>query len=369
MFRILPWIALTIVAGVVISASAKDAGYRLAVPEWMSQPPSEITASMSNGKVELGRHLFYDTRLSADGSMSCATCHLQGRAFTDGQVVHAGVHGEPGVRNVPGLANLAYMPVLNWANPTLKQLTTQVLIPIFGDNPTEMGRGGQEAELFTSLSTDPAYLKLLRGAYPEKSQFDLEVLTGGLASFVFSIVSFDSPYDHYKRLGQESAISNAAKRGEALFFGEELECSHCHGGINFTDNFQSAATPFPEIGFHNTGLYNLDGKGAYPANNAGARLVTGATDDEGRFRSPSLRNIALTPPYMHDGSIATLEDVIRKHYALGGLASTSPHGPSPIRDPLITGFQVSDEQVADLVAFLNSLTDHRLLVNPAYQKP
>jgi cytochrome c peroxidase len=335
----------------------------------MSQPPSEITASMSDAKIGLGRHLFYDTRLSADGSMSCGTCHLQERAFTDGQAVHAGVHGEPGVRNVPGLANLAYMPVLNWANPNLKRLTAQVLIPIFGDNPTEMGRGGQEADLFASLMADPAYAKLLHDAYPDKTRFDLDALAGGLAAFVHSIVSFDSPYDRYKRLGQESAISNAAKRGEALFFGEELECAHCHGGINFTDNFQSAVTPFPEIGFHNTGLYNLDGKGAYPVNNAGARLVTGEADDEGRFRSPSLRNVGLTAPYMHDGSIATLEDVIRKHYAIGGMASSSPHGASPRRDPLITGFQVSDEQIADLVAFLNSLTDQTLLANPAYRRP
>lgn len=362
-------IVMTLSAAVILTAAARDTGYRLPVPDWMQQPPAEITASMSDAKIELGRRLFYDTRLSTDGSMSCGTCHQQSRAFTDGLATHVGVNGEPGVRNVPGLANLAYMPVLNWANPGLKRLEAQVLIPIFGDNPTEMGRGGQEAQLFDALSADPAMADLLARAYPGKSRFDLEALTGGLSAFVHSIVSFDSPYDRYKRGGQEDAISPAAKRGEALFFSEELECAHCHGGLNFTDNFQSAKTPFPEIGFHNTGLYNLDGKGAYPPVNAGARLVTGETSDEGKFRSPSLRNVALTAPYMHDGSLATLDDVIRRHYAIGGMAAGHANGASPIRDPLITGFKIDDGQVADLVAFLQSLTDQTLPENPVYSAP
>jgi cytochrome c peroxidase len=352
-----------------LGATAADTRYRLPLPDWMPEPPPAITAGLSEARIALGRRLFYDTRLSANGSMSCASCHQQERAFTDGQVVHTGVHGEPGVRNVPGLANLAYMPVLNWANPTLRRLEAQVLIPIFGDHPVEMGRGGQETALFASLAADPAYAALLRAAYPDKSQFDLAALTGGLAAFLQSIVSFDSPYDRYRHGGEVDAIPEAAKRGEALFFSEELECAHCHGGRNFTDNFQSAATPFPEIGFHNTGLYNLDGRGAYPGVNAGVRLVTGAAEDEGRFRSPSLRNVALTAPYMHDGSLATLADVIRRHYALGGMAAAGPHGRSPIRDPLITGFTISEPQVRDLVSFLESLTDTQLTRNPAYGKP
>ena len=369
MLRRLSRVAMLVAAGVILAASADGAGYRLPVPAWAPQPPAAVTASMSEARIALGRRLFYDTRLSADGSMSCGSCHQQERAFTDGLAIHAGVHGEPGVRNVPGLANLAYMPVLNWANPGLKRLEAQVLIPIFGDNPTEMGRGGQEVELFDALTADPAYADLLPRAYPGRGRFDLEVLTGGLSAFVHSIVSFDSPYDRYKRLGQADAIPEAAKRGEALFFSEELECAHCHGGVNFTDNFQSATIPFPEIGFHNTGLYNLDGKGAYPPVNAGARLVTGEASDEGKFRSPSLRNVAETAPYMHDGSIATLEDVIRKHYAVGGMAANKANGASPIRDPLIAGFAIDDEQVSDLVAFLRSLSDPGLLTNPAYSRP
>ncbi len=359
---------LSCVAAILIAAT-QDAGYRFAIPDWMPQPPRAVAASMSNAKVELGRHLFYDQRLSADGSMSCASCHQQTLAFTDGAAIHVGVHGEAGLRNVPSLANLAWVPTLNWANPNLKAMEQQILIPIFGDNPTEMGMQGREKDLFAVLDADPRMMTLLRAAYLDKTGFDLETLTGGLAAFVRSITSFDSPYDRYKRGGDASALSPAAKRGEALFFGEALECSHCHGGPNFTDNFQSAANPFPEIGFHNTGLYNEDGKGAYPKRNPGAREVTGLSDDEGRFRSPSLRNVALTAPYMHDGSITTLNAVIRDHYAIAGRAAKGANGASPLRDPLITGFTVSDQDVSDLIAFLDSLTDRSLLERPSLADP
>lgn len=368
----LAWIARLVTglsAAAILAAAAPDAGFRFAVPGWVPQPPRAVAAGMTQAKVELGRHLFYDQRLSADGSMSCASCHQQARAFTDGEIVHAGVHGDPGVRNVPSLANLAWMPTLNWANPNLKSLENQILIPVFGDNPVEMGMQGQERRLFAALDGDPTLAALLRSAFPAKRGFDLEALTGGLGAFVRSITSFDSPYDRYKRDGDEGAISAAARRGETLFFSEALECAHCHGGINFTDNFQSAANPFAEIGFHNTGLYNEDGKGAYPQRNPGAREITGLAEDEGKFRSPSLRNVALTAPYMHDGSIATLREVIRDHYARGGRAARGPRGISPLRDPLITGFEVSDTEIADLEAFLDTLTDKRLLANPAYGDP
>ncbi|MFA5963127.1 MAG: MbnH family di-heme enzyme [Sphingomonas sp.] len=356
-------------SAVIATAATRDAGYRLPLPDWVPQPPRTTMAGMSPARIALGRALFYDTRLSTDGSMSCAACHQQTRAFTDGEPTHRGVLGDPGVRNVPSLANLAWLPTLNWANPNLKRLEAQVLIPIFGDRPVEMGMQGRERELFAALDRDAEMMALLRSAYPAKRGFDLEALTGSLAAFLKSITSFDSPYDRYKRLGDTTAISDAAKRGEALFFGERLECSHCHGGVNFTDNFQSAGNPFAETGFHNTGLYNEDGKGAYPKTNAGARDVTGRPEDDGRFRSPSLRNVALTAPYMHDGSIATLYDVIRRHYAIAGRSSAGPNGANPNRDPLITGFSISDPEIADLIAFLDSLTDQNFVSNPVYGPP
>ncbi|AKH43429.1 cytochrome c peroxidase [Altererythrobacter atlanticus] len=363
-------IALALAAVLLVAAVGKPAPEIYRLPEWMPPPPRSDGNPPSAAKIELGRHLFYDTRLSLDGSMSCDTCHVQSLAFTDGQAVHAGVHGDDGVRNVPSLANLAYMPTLNWGNPGLREVERQVLIPLFGDNPVEMGMQGKERELFATLSADPVYRELAQQAFPASGgEWDMEVLTRSLAAFVSNIISFDSPYDRYKRLGEEDAISAAAKRGEDLFFSERLECSHCHGGANFTDNFQTSMMPFPETGFHNTGLYNLDGKGAYPKANPGAREVTGRDADEGKFRSPSLRNVAVTAPYMHDGSIATLEEVIRDHYTIGGRAAGGPNGASPLRDPLLTGFTISDREVADLVAFLESLTDEGLLTDPAYAPP
>ena len=324
---------------------------------------------MSPARIELGRHLFYRPKLSVDGTMSCASCHQQHKAFTDGEVVHVGVHGEPGLRNVPSLANLAWMPTLNWANPKLKALENQVRIPIFGENPTEMGMHGREGALFAALDADPKMMALLRSAYPAKSGFDIEALTGGLAAFVHSMTSFNSPFDRYFREHDSNAVSASALRGMKLFYTDEIGCRHCHDGLNFTDNLQSADKVKPEIGFHNTGLYNEDDKGAYPKRNPGAREITGLPRDEGRFRTPSLRNVALTAPYMHDGSIATLREVIRGHYAIAGRAAKGPHGASPLRDPHVTGFTVSDADVDDMVAFLESLTDQSLLDRPSLSDP
>ena len=154
-----------------------------------------------------------------------------------------------------------------------------------------------------------------------------------------------------------------------MFFSDELECSHCHGGFNFTDSVQHKRLAYPEIGFHNTGLYNLDGKGAYPADNAGIRAITSDVADEGKFRSPTLRNIAVTGPYMHDGSISSLRDVIVKHYAVKGRAVSDGQAPSPLRDPLIDGFKITDAEVDDLLAFLESLTDQSFLTNPRHADP
>jgi cytochrome c peroxidase len=268
------------------------------------------------------------------------------------------------------LANVAYLPVLTWANPNLRKLEVQLLVPLFGERPIELGMGGREQELFARLRADPTYRHLFRAAFPGRGgKVDLSSLSKALAAFERTLLSFDSPYDHYRYGGETGAISDSAKRGEALFFGERLECSHCHGGFNFTDNIQHARLRFPEIGFHNTGLYNLDGHGAYPPDNPGIREVTGDPDDEGKFRTPSLRNIAVSAPYMHDGSIDRLEDVILNHYAVKGLAAHGGAEPSPLRDQFIEGFDITPAELSDLVAFLDSLTDTHFLTDPRFANP
>ncbi len=362
------------VAWALLSGSASDV-YYWNLPAWVPSPMVPADNPMTAAKVELGRHLFYDKRLSADRTMACASCHLQDKAFTDGLASATGITGQKGSRSAMALANVAYLPTLTWANPQLTALEVQALVPIFGEHPVEMGMAGKELEFFARLQADPIYGKLFAQAFPVEagqgngSLYSLSTVTKALASFQRSLLSFDSPYDHYKYGNQPNAISASAKRGENLFFGEKMECYHCHGSFTFNDNIAHARLPFAERGFHNTGLYNLDGKGAYPADNAGISEFTGEAADMGKFRTASLRNVAVTAPYMHDGSMATLEQVIRQHYALAGRAGSGTTGTSPLRSELIAGFEVTDQEVADLVAFLHTLTDARFLNNPAHSNP
>lgn len=362
-------------AFLVFTAFAAQQDYVWQLPAWVPIPTVPADNPMSEAKVELGRHLFYDKRLSADQSMSCATCHQQDKAFTDGLSVAKGVTGQKGARSAMALANVAYLPVLTWSNPNLTALEVQALVPMFGEHPVEMGMAGREKEMFARLQADPIYQRLFAQAYPAEARQGLDVLyslatvTRAIASFERSLLSFDSPYDRYTYGGQKNAMSASALRGEALFFGEKMECYHCHGGFNFTDNIQHSKLPFAEKGFHNTGLYNVDGKGAYPKANPGIRELTGDADDEGKFRTPSLRNVALTAPYMHDGSIPTLTAVIRDHYAVSGRAARSASGASPMRSSLIAGFELTNQEVSDVVAFLNSLTDESFVRSPKHADP
>jgi cytochrome c peroxidase len=173
--------------------------------------------------------------------------------------------------------------------------------------------------------------------------------------------------------GDEAALSASALRGQDLFFSEELECFHCHGGFNFSDSVATETTNIIEVMFHNTGLYNLGGTGDYPPENTGLHALTGVPTDMGRFRAPSLRNIAKTAPYMHDGSIATLDEVL-DHYAAGG--RTIEEGPfagvgadNPYKSEFVTGFSLTPDERADLLAFLESLTDETFLTDPRFASP
>ncbi len=372
------WNAASVAVLVALSAlllGAAAPGWLWRLPEWVPPPLVPADNPMTAAKVELGRHLFYDQRLSANGSMACASCHEQARAFTDGKAVATGITGQVGTRSAMSLANVAYLPVLTWQNPQLTSLEVQALIPLFGEHPVEMGLAGREQQLFAMFRRDPTYQRLFAQAFPaeaaqgEAALYSLSTLTKALASFQRSLLSFDSAYDRYRYGGQKDAISPAARRGEELFFGEKLECYHCHGGFNFTDNLKHARTPFPEIGFHNTGIYNEDGQGAYPKASPGIVEFTGEPRDAGRFRTPSLRNVAVTAPYMHDGSIPTLREVLRTHYARAGRAVHLGRAPNPLRSELIAGFEISDAEIGDVVAFLESLTDERFLRNPAHGDP
>lgn len=344
------------------------------LPLGFPYPKGPADNPMTVEKVYLGRRLFYDKRLSMNQTQSCATCHKQELAFTDGKPRGVGSTGEVHPRGAMSLVNVAYSPVLTWANPNLDRLSEQALAPMFGDDPVELGMGGQEDLLAERIGADPVYQRLFAAAYPDEPQpYTVDNITKALGSFQRTILSGDSPYDRYRRGDDLEAISPSARRGETLFFSERLECAHCHGGLNFTANIDYFAKGFAEIEFHNNGLYNLAGEFNYPKRNLGLFQFTRAPEDVGKFKPPTLRNIAVTAPYMHDGSVATLSDVL-DHYAAGGrtivagdLAGVGAENPN--KSELIKPFQLTEQERADVIAFLESLTDETLLTNPAFADP
>ena len=338
---------------------------------------------MTEEKVELGRHLFYDTRLSGNQTQSCASCHLQELAFTDGRARAVGSTGERHHRSSMSLANVAYASRLTWAHPHLDRLEDQALAPMFGDLPVELGLG--DAELLTErLASDPLYPELFSDAFEDEPQKSARARTDGagaelitldnvlkaLATFERTLISGSAPYDRFLA-GEAEALSEAAQRGMKLFLSERLECFHCHGGFLFSDSVSHAGLPEPERAFHNNGLYNVDGEGGYPQSDQGIFELTGRDGDMGKFKAPTLRNIAVTAPYMHDGSIATLEEVLR-HYENGGRTTTQaePDGAdSPLKDELVGGFILSDSERSDLLEFLHSLTDQQFLTDERFADP
>lgn len=346
------------------------------VPQGFPRPTVPDDNPMTVEKVELGRHLFYDTRLSANETQSCASCHRQELAFTDGLAVPVGSTGELGVRGSMMLANLAYLETFTWANPLLRSLETQMLTPLFGDDPVELGHTDIEV-LLDRLRADAKYVAQFRAAFGEPEEggalIDLDRTTKAIASFQRSLISANAPYDRYVYGRDASAMTEQQVRGMRLFFSERLECFHCHGSFNLSDSVTHEGTVFEEIAFHNNGLYNLGGTGAYPPGNQGVFEISGLIEDSGKFRAPSLRNIAVTAPYMHDGSLATLDDVIT-HYSRGGtLTEDGPNAGdgkyNPFKSELLTGFFITTEEREDLLAFFDALTDEEFLTNPAHGNP
>lgn len=344
------------------------------LPLGIPRPLVPADNPMSTAKVELGRRLFHDKRLSDNQTYACASCHLQAKAFTDGLAHAIGSTKQVHPRGSMSLVNVAYASRLTWANPLITSLEQQARLPMFGETPVELGLAGKEQELFDRLGAEPVYQMLFPEAFPDETEaISLTTVTRAIAAFERTITSFRSPYDRYAYGGDKSGMSKAALRGRDLFFSDRLECFHCHGGFVLSDSVVREGSTFVEVEFHNTGLYNIDGKGAYPPDNTGVFAITAVPADMGRFRAPTLRNIAVTAPYMHDGSVATLEDAL-DHYAAGG--RTVAVGPdagdgskSPLKSELINGFTLSPEEKGDVVEFLKSLTDAELLNDPALSDP
>ncbi len=359
-------------ATVMMATGAGQSGYSWSVPAGFPLPPVPADNPMTEAKVELGRHLFYDTRLSGNGTQSCASCHEQRRAFTDGRARSIGSTGELHPRSSMSLVNIAYAAALTWANPGLKRLEGQAIVPMYGDHPIELGLSESDPWIAV-LKADATYARLFGAAFPDTADRVTRTnVLKSIASFERSIVSARSPYDRYHFDRDDSAISAAAKRGEVLFHSRPLSCFTCHGGFNFSA-VVTESRPAANTDFHNTGLYNLSGMLSYPAPNTGVFEITKDPKDVGKFKPPTLRNIAVTAPYMHDGSVATLEDVLA-HYMAGGRTIAS--GPyqgvghdNPNKSEAIHGFTLTTEQRDDLIAFLRALTDEDVLHDRRFSNP
>lgn len=297
--------------------------FNLQIPQGFPEMPIPQHNLLTEEKVELGKRLFFDPILSADSSISCASCHLPQFAFTDHQPKAIGIHGKTGMRNSPTLFNIGYAPYL-FMEGKVPDLETQVIAPV--QHEDEMGLNLRD--LMKRFERHPYYKKQYKIAFGEKPTPGNFVRA--LACFERTLLSGNAPYDQFIH-GDSSALNEQQKLGMSLFFSDRLQCSQCHGGFNFT-NYR----------FENIGLYEkyVD---------TGLQRATANPNDEGKFKVPTLRNIGVTYPYMHDGSIKTLRDVIT-FYNTGG--KTHPN-----KSSLIKPLYLNENEQEALVAFLEALTD------------
>lgn len=306
----------------------------LQIPVGFPQPQIPADNALTAERIALGKRLFYDPILSRDSTISCASCHKQSLAFADSMATSPGVEGRPGVRNSPTLANVAYQKTLlrEGGLPTLEM---QILVPIQEHNEFDFNI----LSIMERLEKNPEYVQMAQQAYGRKP--DPFVITRSIAAFERTLLSGNSAFDQWYFQGKKRALSPEAQRGFALFNSERLGCNQCHSGFLFTN--QAVA---------NNGLYETYA-------DPGRMRLTGLESDRAVFKIPTLRNAALTAPYMHDGSLKTLDAVI-DHYQTGG----RPH---PNKSPLLKPFHLTPAERRDLLAFLTSLTDPSFLQNPDFQ--
>ena len=356
-----------------VSGCPRETPYTWQLPPGFPQPRVPDDNALTLEKVELGRHLFYDKRLSANGRQSCASCHNQAHAFSEDAKTATGSTGQKHPRNSMALVNVAYTATFTWAHSGINTIERHVLLPLFGDKPVEMGAAGHEKEILARIRSDATYDDLFARAFasqPERVTFDN--VAKALASFVRTLASFNSPFDRYAYYGEDAALTTAQVRGMNLFMSERLECAHCHAGFNFSQFVTHESAAVAERAFHVTGLYPYSE--AYVSGaDYGLFAVTAQAADKDRFKAPTLRNIERSAPYMHDGSLATLSDVV-DFYAAGGRVLTD--GPRagdgrahPAKNPFIKGFTLTAQERQDLLDFLSSLTDEQFLTDPRYADP
>ena len=334
----LTWFAFLAAASLAIGgvAIAATSTFDWRLPPGWSPPPVPSDNPMNPAKVELGRRLFYDKRLSATGDMACGTCHQQALGFSDGLPTHVGATGQAGVRNAMALANVGWFKELTWVDPTVVSLEQQTRTPMYGAHPVEMGLAPGEGGIWRKLSGEACYRRLTPRAFPGAgARLTPDLAVKAIAAFERTLISADTPFDRFRR-GDASAVSDQARAGMALFYGPRLQCAVCHAGPHFTDADKA-------VGRH------AIGSGLLPGEDQGYDTPALAVE-QGRYRTPGLRNVALSAPYLHDGSAPRLEDAIVAHRG-------------------VTFGVLTADDLPPLVAFLNALTDQTLMTSPRFGPP
>jgi cytochrome c peroxidase len=324
-----------LISGVVLAAapdgtqSANDAPvYQWQLPRGFPTPAVPADNPMSNAKVALGRRLFFEPRLSITGQHSCASCHDPTKAYSDGRAQAVGATGETLSHSAMSLANVAYNISYGWTRPELQSLEAQMLEPLLNEHPVELGLAGRQARVCDLLSAEPTYRAAFGQAFPQAAQpVTFDNLIKAIAAFERTLIYGKSPFDRYVFSGDHEAISARAKRGMQLFYSSRAGCGSCHSGFNFEGNWRDAQGETGKPGFADNGVSDQP------------------------MRVPTLRNIALTAPYMHDGRFPTL-DAVLDHYARAAQR--------PGSDARLRSFDLSADERADLIAFLNTLTDSGL---------
>ena len=329
-------------------------------------PDAEPRATADNGAlVELGRHLFYERRLSMNENRSCGICHEQAKGFTDGFVRAVGTRGDIHPRNTHTLLNVQSRETLSWLDPTPMSLAEQMLIPLLGTTPVEMGAHNLIDGMLESLSDDATYQALLRNLTPPRTHLDVKLATEAISAFTVTIVDYDSPYDRYLA-GNVDALSAQEQEGKILFFSDRTGCSDCHGGLDFD------APATGRHGWVNTGLYNL-GNGRYPNGREGLYEITGLEKDIGKYRIPTLRHLRHTWPYYHDGTGASLSDVLENYNNGGRNVRSGPYvgdgRTNPHKDSRIQPLSLTPSELDALEAFLLCLSSDGAISNPEWSDP
>jgi cytochrome c peroxidase len=319
---------LFLLATLAVVGSPAAEPYQWQLPPGFPVPAVPADNPMSAAKVALGQRLFLDKRWSVTGEYACASCHQPALAYTDGRALAVGATGGTLARSAMSLANVAYNMAFTWNDRRPRSLEAQMRTPLFNEHPIEMGLAGRETVIVSLLSADEAERQLFAEAFPGESQpVSITNLIKAIACFERTLISGRSAFDRYVFDDDRSAMTDSARRGMALFYSPRLGCAQCHSGISFAGPVAAAHSP------RATPLYADTGTG-------------------GSFKVPSLRNVAVTAPYMHDGRMATLDAVI-DHYAQGGTRRAAITRLRP--------FTLDQPERQQLIDFLGSLTDPEFL--------